>query len=80
MAKVESYQCDVCGKQKGEVNHWWLATLDHPEELTLGTWPKLPGEYPVEGAFHLCGSECVIKKVNEFLQANGRSAATETRR
>jgi hypothetical protein len=23
--KIDTYQCDVCGKTKGDVNHWWIA-------------------------------------------------------
>jgi hypothetical protein len=24
MAQIHTVSCDNCGKQKGEVNHWWL--------------------------------------------------------
>jgi hypothetical protein len=25
-----SFTCDMCGKQKGESNHWWMARLEQP--------------------------------------------------
>ncbi len=35
-----SFTCDICGKQKGESNHWWMATLDPP----AGADPSCGGE------------------------------------
>ena len=32
---TETFNCDICGKQKGSVDHWWLAWSElyspHPE-------------------------------------------------
>ena len=25
-----SFTCDICGKQKGESNHWWMAIFEQP--------------------------------------------------
>lgn len=66
--KVETYKCDICGKQKGEVNHWLYALLAE-DEMKIRKFPLHPKNYggiPPE-AIHLCGAECVQKKVNEFL-------------
>ena len=82
MAKIESYQCDVCGKQKGTVNHWWIISIE-----TEG-WYK--GGESFEGAsfllcewndhaknagvIHLCGSECVNKRLSQFMEKVGKEA------
>lgn len=61
--KVETYKCDVCGKQKGDVNHWWLVWMT-PFAFTVRPW----GDDQVERtSIHLCGNECVQRKVSEFL-------------
>jgi hypothetical protein len=28
-----SFTCDMCGKQKGESNHWWMAAVEQPASL-----------------------------------------------
>ena len=28
MTWTETFSCNVCGKRKGEVDHWWLAWVD----------------------------------------------------
>lgn len=68
MAKVDSYQCDQCGRLKGEVNHWWIVTI------TQGS--TYPGVFLVtpmgsrqagEGALALCGFECVTRRLSDFM-------------
>jgi hypothetical protein len=61
--KVETYKCDVCGKQKADVNHWWLISSGG-SSLLIAPWSM---ETVRSFEFHLCGAECVGKKVNEFL-------------
>lgn len=66
MAKSEVYICDGCGKQKGEVNHWWminagslrfgLSLLQFEEEMA-----KLPNYK------HYCGRECALKAVSAWM-------------
>ena len=71
--KIAGYKCDVCGKEKGTVNHWYWMVVE--DGLRLNRWD---GQYWDEStqetisygsrdAIHLCGAECVNKKVNEFL-------------
>jgi hypothetical protein len=79
--KIDTYQCDVCGKTKGDVNHWWIARsakYGGNSIFTMTDWndKALRSEFDVQGRdvkekkeFHLCGSECVIKKVNEFMSS-----------
>lgn len=67
MAKVESYKCDVCGKQKGDVNHWFVV-VSATSFLAIRPWPKEPNDaMTFDGTAHLCGAECVQKMVSQFL-------------
>lgn len=67
MRKPETYSCDVCGKQKQSVNHWWLAFGGTPFELY--PWTEANA---IDADKHLCGAECVIKAVSEWMQTDGR--------
>lgn len=65
MAITQAITCDVCGKVKGEVNHWYTAEIYGKSSIYVRTW----SEKSVEGADqHLCGQECVIQAVNKWMQ------------
>jgi len=77
--KIDTYKCDVCGKQKGDVNHWWVLWTRGKNPtfqiaLELRTWNEesLKGAVWADKHFHLCGQECVLKQVTEFMgESNG---------
>lgn len=75
MAITETVTCDVCGKQKGSVNHWWMFTVcrTNPDlpELDIAPWNE---DYS-EQFDHACGQECLIKAVNEWMQGQGSLSA-----
>src|SRR5262249_10601229 len=62
------YRCDGCGVLKGETNHWWYAasTLNAAgvAEWWIRQWNS-DAESPA--VIHLCGTECAIKKLSEFM-------------
>lgn len=66
MAWTEQITCDVCGKQKQAVNHWWLMQTTMTE-FRLYRWNEKTVKRLIRLAKHLCGQECVIKAVNEYL-------------
>lgn len=67
MSRSEVFKCDVCGKQKGEANHWFLAnTPVSPQPVIRICGWNIDAAYMPEFV-HLCGEECVQKKVSEFL-------------
>ncbi len=39
MSEVRTYNCEVCGAEKGSTNHWFLVK-ENPEEqtLTISRW------------------------------------------
>lgn len=63
MAIAQAVTCDACGKQKGEVNHWFY--LLPASNFHLSVWDAGADAL---GAQHLCGAECVIKAVNKWMQ------------
>ena len=61
------YRCDVCKRAKGETNHWYLAEFHSDSEhrtISISSWSEARLE---EDSVHLCGQECVVAKVSEFL-------------
>ena len=86
--KIETYQCDMCGRKKGESNHWLkvyqaLRTGDESFTLTKHSTPMPSGllepstlsaawSNTVNKTFDLCSAECATKCLSEFL-AKGRA-------
>ena len=65
--RSEMFTCDVCQKVRGEANHWFLARISAKWSLIVSPWAEpLMRE---EGAMHLCGEACVLRRVSEFLSA-----------
>ncbi len=69
-----SYTCDICGKKKGEANHWWMAMLgDVPcfdegqpgFRFTLLPWNGAESSNPQ--MYHLCGQGCSMKAMERFM-------------
>ena len=69
-----SFTCDICGKTKGEANHWWLASLgqkaDFAEEeealrFTLMRWHSAESRNP--DIYHLCGQGCAMQAAERFM-------------
>lgn len=72
MAKIESYKCDVCGKQKNkEESSWFVIGMDeNVSGMTLVPFDEeKPDDYEADMVYHLCGSECVIKEVSSLLSS-----------
>lgn len=56
--------CDICGAQKRDTNHWFIAYEDSGE-LRVSDWTSHHLLCP--GTKHLCGESCVHKLVGEYL-------------
>jgi hypothetical protein len=64
--RKEIFTCDVCGAEKKEANHWWMAQISSRQFLL---WPWDTGARD-KGILHLCGEACVLKRLSEFLGGN----------
>ncbi|MGD0466881.1 MAG: hypothetical protein ABSA54_00755 [Terriglobales bacterium] len=72
MSEVRTYNCEVCGAEKGSTNHWFLVK-ENPEEqtLTISRWKnELASDRRVH---HACGEQDVERLVSRWL-ASGRIA------
>lgn len=60
----QAISCDVCGSEKRQTNHWFVA-FEQGGELRIGGWSSR--NRAKSGSKHLCGQTCVHKLVDEFM-------------
>jgi hypothetical protein len=74
----QAISCDICGTEKKQTNHWFVAH-DQGGELRVSGWNTRNRLRP--GSKHLCGQTCLHKLVDEFmarcLQARVQSSAAD---
>lgn len=56
--------CDICGSQKRQSNHWFVAS-EESGELRISGWKSL--HLVSSEAKHLCGEACAHKLISQFL-------------
>jgi hypothetical protein len=60
----KAISCDICGTEKRQTNHWFVA-YEQAGELRVSGWNS---RYRLRaGAKHLCGQTCLHKLVDEFM-------------
>ena len=69
----QAISCDICGAEKKQTNHWFVAN-EQGGELRISGWStriRLRA-----GTRHLCGQTCLHKLVDEFMARiiDGRTA------
>jgi hypothetical protein len=60
----QAISCDICGTEKKQTNHWFVA-YDQGEELRVSGWNSRNRLRP--GSKHLCGQTCLHKLVDDFM-------------
>jgi len=60
----QAISCDICGSEKRQTNHWFVA-YELSGELRLSGWSSRHRLRP--GSKHLCGQTCLHKLVDEFM-------------
>ena len=60
----QAISCDLCGNEKKQTNHWFVA-YEQGEELRVSGWSSRNRLRP--GTKHLCGQTCLHKLVDEFM-------------
>lgn len=58
---ITQYKCDICGKERGEGNHWIKASADK-ERVVFFRWQAEIG--PDDK--HICGDACAAILLNKF--------------
>ncbi len=74
----QAISCDICGAEKKQTNHWFVA-CELAGELRIGGWSSR--NRLRSGSKHLCGQTCLHKLVDEFMARTiaGRSTAPAAR-
>ena len=60
----QAISCDICGSEKKQTNHWFVA-YNQNGELRVSGWSSRNRLRP--GSKHLCGQTCLHKLVDEFM-------------
>jgi len=60
----QAISCDICGRDKQQTNHWFVA-YEHGAELRIGGWGSQARLRT--SAKHLCGQTCLHKLVDDFM-------------
>lgn len=60
----QAISCDVCGAEKRQTNHWFVA-FRHGGELRVAGWSA--SNRLRAGSKHLCGQTCLHKLLDEFI-------------
>jgi hypothetical protein len=60
----QAISCDVCGAEKRQTNHWFVA-FSHGGELRVTGW-NASGRMRA-GSKHLCGQTCLHKLLDDFI-------------
>jgi hypothetical protein len=66
--------CDVCGRQKGATNHWYVAVTDPATHDRPGSEGIAFGPIDAETfdrdtkREHICGQECLHKRLAQWLE------------
>ena len=60
----QAISCDICGSEKKQTNHWFVA-YDQGGELRVSGWSSRNKLRP--GSKHLCGQTCLHKLVDNFM-------------
>ena len=71
MSQSNVITCDVCGRQKQETNHWFVAIHDsHDEAMGICFGPHDDEEYsPSSVVEHICGQACAHTRLSQFLDS-----------
>ena len=60
----QAISCDICGTEKRQTNHWFVA-YEQGGELRVSGWHSRNRTRP--GSKHLCGQTCLHKLVDDFM-------------
>lgn len=61
------YECAMCDRIREDVNHWFMAQSDGKGGLRI--WPWTEDDAKVQGVYHLCGVEDLMKFVGAYAEA-----------
>lgn len=68
----QAISCDICGAEKKQTNHWFVA-YTHAGELRVSGWNAQ--RRLRAGTKHLCGQTCLNKLLDEFIARTATARA-----
>jgi hypothetical protein len=80
-----SFTCDICGKTKGEANHWWMLSYADcacdeddqvPQRFSVIPWSASQSRNPEMR--HLCGKGCAMQALERFMTQKAAIIELET--
>lgn len=74
MSKQITYFCDECFIQKKETNHWFSISLIYKAQTNKETQQFIVTLGLVEKDTHVCGTECLLKKITKLLASVGEES------
>jgi hypothetical protein len=60
----QAISCDICGTEKRQTNHWFVA-YEQASELRVSGWASRQRRRA--GSKHLCGQKCLHKLIDDFI-------------
>jgi hypothetical protein len=74
MPRAITYNCDICGAQRKEANHWFVAVTSSARVLfTTWTSAERNDRFDSDNVKYLCGQSCAHKLLDQFLQSSSES-------
>jgi len=69
MSVKPQFVCDICGAQRQDTNHWFLAEQLPNGILSFTPWdlPRSPGYREQAHIQHLCGQACAHKLLDAWM-------------
>ena len=63
-------RCDVCEREKGETNGWFAVRAFKSFSFEVLTWDLGAETSDLSESEHICGQECLHKRLSQWLEAN----------
>ena len=65
--ELVTFKCDVCGREKQASNHWWRVRVGNALHIYHWDYFGEGGEDDSIKHRHICGQECLMKVVQQFM-------------
>jgi hypothetical protein len=72
--RLDTIQCDVCGIERKEANHWFVAIVPRGEDsgvpgIAFGPLGVDVSDNPNLGIEHICSQACAHKRLSQWFTA-----------
>lgn len=78
--EIPQIYCDVCGRAKAETNHWFVAVSNPKHVKGIAFGPSDALFSPEFTSEHICGQECLHKRLSQWLEFNSKQAEQKEER